>query len=190
MSGCLPVFIQMPIFIGLYRALMTDIELRQAPLLSDSIRWCSNLAAPDMLWHWENVMTFPFLFAPTGFLGPYFNVLPVITVLLFLWQQKMFMPPPTDDQSAMTQKMMKYMMFFMAFLFFKVPSGLCIYFIASSLWSICERKLLPKAQPASATVKPVTRTEKTPPAKGTANDGRNGSGKKSEKRRKKQRQKR
>jgi YidC/Oxa1 family membrane protein insertase len=40
---------------------------------------------------------------------------------------------------------MKYMMLFMGFLFFKVAAGLCIYFIASSLWGIAERKLVPPA---------------------------------------------
>ena len=44
----------------------------------------------------------------------------------------------------MQQKMMKYMMVFMAFMFYKVPSGLGIYFITSSLWPIGERLLLPK----------------------------------------------
>jgi len=43
-------------------------------------------------------------------------------------------------------KMMQYMMIFMGVLFFKVASGLCVYFIASSLWGVCERKLLPKTQ--------------------------------------------
>jgi YidC/Oxa1 family membrane protein insertase len=45
---------------------------------------------------------------------------------------------------------MKYMMFFMALMFFKVPCGLCVYFIASSLWGIAERLLLPTAAPATA----------------------------------------
>ena len=84
------------------------------------------------------------LFGETGWLGPYFNVLPIITIGLFLVQQKMFMPPATDEQSAMQQKIMTYMMIFMGLLFYKVASGLCLYFIASSLWGIGERKLLPK----------------------------------------------
>ena len=50
------MFIQLPIFIGLYRSLMVDIELRQAPLISEAIRWCSNLAAPDMLFDWSGFM--------------------------------------------------------------------------------------------------------------------------------------
>jgi YidC/Oxa1 family membrane protein insertase len=45
--------------------------------------------------------------------------------------------------------MMKYMTVFMGVLFYKVASGLCLYFIASSLWGIGERKLLPKSRPAS-----------------------------------------
>ncbi len=56
LAGCLPAFLQLPIFIGLYRSLAVDVELRGAPLISESIRWCSNLAAPDMLWHWEQYL--------------------------------------------------------------------------------------------------------------------------------------
>ena len=52
LAGCLPMFVQLPIFIGLYRALSVDIELRQAPLIP-GLRWCSNLAGPDMLLYWR-----------------------------------------------------------------------------------------------------------------------------------------
>jgi YidC/Oxa1 family membrane protein insertase len=82
-----------------------------------------------------------------------------VTIVLFLVQQKMFMPPPTDEQSAMQQKMMKYMMVFMGFMFFKVPAGLCVYFITSSLWGICERKLLPKAKPKEPVADAVLNVE-------------------------------
>jgi YidC/Oxa1 family membrane protein insertase len=148
LGGCLLVFVQTPIFIGLYRSLMVDVELRQAPLITESIRWASNLAAPDMLWNWSGVMP-AFITSGTGILGlgPYFNILPILTIGLFIWQQKMFMPPPADEQARLQQKMMQYMMIFMGVLFFKVASGLCVYFIASSLWGLCERKLLPKAGP-------------------------------------------
>ena len=59
----------------------------------------------------------------------------------------MFMPPAADEQAAMQQKIMKYMMIFMGLMFFKVASGLCIYFIASSLWGLAERRFLPKTAP-------------------------------------------
>ena len=85
-----------------------------------------------------------------GYLGPFFNVFPLITVTLFLIQQKMFTPPATDEQTKMQQQMMTYMTVFMGVMFYKVPAGLCIYFITSSLWGICERKLLPKSKPKDA----------------------------------------
>jgi YidC/Oxa1 family membrane protein insertase len=53
----------------------------------------------------------------------------------------------------MQQKMMMFMTVFMGVLFYKVASGLCLYFIASSLWGLGERKFLPKAGPASAPAK-------------------------------------
>ena len=167
MGGCLVMFLQLPIFIGLYRSLMVDVELRQAPLFSEAIRWCSNLAAPDMFYDWSWFMP-AFVVAGQGFfgLGPYFNLLPIVTVVLFLWQQKKFMPPPADEQAAMQQKIMQYMMIFMGLLFFKVASGLCLYFIASSLWGLAERRFLPKHAPATATPeppKPVREERPRPP---------------------------
>ena len=161
-GSCLLVFVQMPIFVGLYRSLGVDVELRQAPLISDAVRWCSNLAAPDMLWNWhDKVPSFV-----ESYLGPYLNVFPFLTIGLFIWQQKMFMPPPTDEQSAMQQKMMSYMSIFFGFMFYKVASGLCLYFIVSSLWGIAERKALPQAAAA------------VPPA-GPGGSGSGGSGKRS-----------
>lgn len=140
-GGCLLAFVQLPVFVGLYRSLAVDVELRQAPLFSDAIRWCSNLAAPDMLWDWSHLMP-GFV---NSYLGPFLNIFPLITIGLFIWQQKMFMPPPADEQAAMQQKMMSYMMIFIGVMFYKVASGLCVYFIASSLWGIAERKALPQS---------------------------------------------
>ncbi len=159
LSGCLPIFIQMPIFIGLYKALSLDVNLYGAPLFSRGARWCSNLAAPDMAFDWSgfwNSIGWPdFNMAGQGFLsmfclGPYLNILPVITIALFLIQQKILMPPVVGDdeqaqQQRMMRRMMNFMMIFMGFMFFKVPSGLCVYFIVSSLWGLLERKMLPKA---------------------------------------------
>jgi YidC/Oxa1 family membrane protein insertase len=141
-SGCLVMFFQVPIFIGLYRGISVDVALRQSPLIP-GLQWCSNLAGPDMALHWRGVLP-EFLAAPTGYLGPYLNILPLITVALFLVHQKLFTPPPTDEQQQMQQQIMKFMMLFMGVMFHKVASGLCIYFIASSIWGLAERLLLPK----------------------------------------------
>ena len=77
---------------------------------------------------------------------PYSRSMPILAIVLMLAQQKLFMPPATDDQSRMAQRMMKFMMIFMGFIFFKVASGLCVYFITSSIWGIVERKMLPKPE--------------------------------------------
>jgi YidC/Oxa1 family membrane protein insertase len=185
LAGCLPMFVQLPIFVGLYRSLMVDVELRQAPLVP-GLDWCSNLAAPDMLFRWDSWM--PGYFSdPTGWLGPYFNLLPLFTIALFIWQQKMFMPPPADEQAELQQKMMKFMMIFMGFMFFKVASGLCLYFIASSLWGIAERKLLPRVSHSSKPDDDQKRGE-TEPRKTLANiAGSNGNGSTTREQRRKQR---
>ena len=184
MGGCLLMLFQLPVFIGLYRGLAVDIELRQASLIP-GLNWCANLAGPDQFLRWDSF--FPpfldFLVKETGLLGPYFNVLPMFTIALFLIQQKLFMPPATDEQTAMQQKMMKFMMIFMGFLFFKVASGLCLYFIASSLWGIAERKLLPKSKtPQKPAGDPKTRP--APSASG------NGASRKAAKTKSKKKQKR
>lgn len=146
LAGCLPIFLQLPIFIGLYQALRNAVELRLAPF---PFTWIDNLAAPDALF------PLPFRVPLVGWTT--FNLLPIITVVLFVFQQKMFMPPPTDEQQAMQQKMMSWMSIFFGFLFYTVPSGLCIYFIASSLWGMAERKLLDqKAQSAPAETEPAS----------------------------------
>src|SRR5207248_1007134 len=90
------------------------------------------------------------------YLGPYFNLLPVIAVALMILQQKYTMPPAADEQAEMQQKMMKYMMVFFGLMFYKVAAGLCLYFIASSLWGFAERKLLPKKKADGAEPVPTT----------------------------------
>lgn len=142
LGGCFMMFFQLPIFYGLYKALNVDIALRDQALIP-GLQWCSNLAAPDQLFYWKDYLPF-WLADETGYLGPYLNILPLLTMVLFIAQQKLFTPPPTDDQQKFMQRMMTFMMLFMGLMFFKVPAGLCIYFITSSLWGIIERKLLPK----------------------------------------------
>jgi YidC/Oxa1 family membrane protein insertase len=73
----------------------------------------------------------------------------------------------------MQQKMMNYMMVVMGVMFFKVASGLCVYFIASTLWSLGERKLLPKIMPIKAA---DTTGGTTPPASSSGGGPSGGSG--------------
>lgn len=154
LSGCLPIFVQLPIFIGLYSALSIDVALYGASLISESVRWCNDLSAPDMLFDWSPFwerIGWPQFNTGHGVglsamfvLGPYFNLLPLVTIGLFILQQQVMMPPPTDEQQKMQRMMMNYMMIFMGFMFFRVPSGLCVYFIASTTWGLLERRFMPK----------------------------------------------
>ena len=158
LSGCLPIFIQLPIFIVLYKALTVDAGLYGAPLISSSVRWCRDLSAPDMLynwsgfWNWVGWTSFNTGQHPLA-LGPYFSLLPLLTVVLFVVQMVLTMPPPTDDQSKMQRQMMFFMMPLMGLLFFKFPSGLCLYFTVSTAWGLVERRFIPKPKP-----KPVGET--------------------------------
>jgi YidC/Oxa1 family membrane protein insertase len=177
MGSCWLVFAQMPIFMGLYYALQESIHFRLAPFL-----WIRNLAAPDMLIKWGE--SIPVISAPDNmgsflYLGPYFNLLPIIAVTLMIVQQKMMTPPPADEQQAMQQKMMKYMMIFFGLMFYKVAAGLCLYFIASNLWSLAERKLLPKKKgaTASAPASPAVRkTGTSAPARAKTRSAKGGKG--------------
>jgi YidC/Oxa1 family membrane protein insertase len=146
LGSCWIILLQMPIFMGLYFALQESIHFRLAPFL-----WIQNLSAPDMLFEWGEKI--PYISRPEDqgswvYLGPFFNILPICWVVLQLIQQKMMMPPAMDEQTATQQKMMKWMMVVIGVMFYKVAAGLCLYFIASGLWTIAERKFLPKAKPA------------------------------------------
>src|SRR5262249_53158507 len=85
LGRCLPMLMQLPIFLGLYFALQESIHFRLAPFL-----WIENLAAPDMLiWWGEHI---PWISDPDNqggmlYLGPYFNLLPVLAVSLMVVQQ-------------------------------------------------------------------------------------------------------
>jgi YidC/Oxa1 family membrane protein insertase len=162
MGGCLLVFAQMPVFLGLYYALQESIQFRLAKFL-----WIENLAAPDMLFPWPGRWKegIPFISDPANqgsflYLGPFFNLLPIIAVGFMMVQQRLTMPPATTDEQKQQQEMMKWMMPVFGLMFYKVAAGMCIYFTASSLWGLAERKLLPKNKASSSSATPST----APPA--------------------------
>jgi len=164
LGSCLPLLLQMPIFLGLYYALQESIHFRLAEFV-----WIKNLAAPDMFMWWTEKI--PWISEPDSlggflYLGPFLNLLPLAVVALMMVQQKMMTPPPVDEQQEMQQKMMKYMMIFFGIMFYKVASGLCIYYISSSLWGVAERRFLPKKKNA---VSLATATGNLTAKLGTAN---------------------
>jgi len=169
LSGCLPMLLQLPIFIGLYTGLRADIELRQAPLIAEWFPWCVDLSAPDMLFRWDSFMP-EFLISPTGWfkLGPYFNLLPIISTVCIYFAQKMSMPPPPPgndelaEQQRINQQVFTVMTFVMAMMFYNLPSGLCVYFITSTGWGMMERLILPKPKAGVPRPEPTDPPKKSP----------------------------
>ena len=115
LAGCLPVFMQLPIFIGLYRALSNSVRSAHGSVSVVRQSGCAGQSDDDVLLaaiHRKLIQP-----AAADHNG---------TVLV---PAKMFMPPATNPEMEMQQKMMSYMMIFFGFLFYHVPAGLCVYFI-------------------------------------------------------------
>ena len=128
-GGCLFIFLQLPIWIALINTFSVAIELRQTAFL-----WIGDLTQPDMLFQ------MPFALP---LLGDWFNLLPLIYVVVTLINQRM-MPKSEDPQVQAQQKMMTFMMIAFGFIFYSFASGLLIYFIISALVGIGEQKLIRK----------------------------------------------
>jgi YidC/Oxa1 family membrane protein insertase len=135
LGGCLPIFLQMPIFFGLFSALRTSFDLRQAPFFG----WITDLSRPDQLLHLG--IELPFL--PSL---EYLNVLPLLMVVLWVLQQ-MGMPKPADEQAARMQKMMMFMPVVFGLMLYNYAAGLSIYMITTSSCSILEQKVIKKLWP-------------------------------------------
>ncbi len=168
MGGCLPLFLQMPIFIALYRSLQVSVDLRMAPMHIFG-NWIDNLASPDRL--------FPFGFEVFWLEWNEFNLLPIFSIALMIVNQKLTMPPAMDEEQQAQQTAMSFSMAIIGFLFYRMPSGLCLYIITSSIWGTVERLILKKKTPdaagttvvAAATASaspppPSPKTEPAPPA--------------------------
>jgi YidC/Oxa1 family membrane protein insertase len=134
--GCLPMLLQMPIWIALYSAIYASVDLRGAPFLPF---WITDLSAPDAIVSFSS-MKVPLL----GNLQS-LNLLPILLAVGMYLQQKL-MPHPssaqgaTNPQAAQQQKMMQIMMPIMMLLFlYNAPSGLNLYIMASTFAGILEQ---------------------------------------------------
>lgn len=140
--GMLPMFLQMPIWIALYRAIYANFELRGAAFLPF---WITDLSAPDALYVFPKELIVPFL----GWHIASFNLLPVLLgVAMFLQQKLMPHSNPSaaqNDQMAQQQKMMMFMMPIMMLLFlYNAPSGLNLYIMASTFAGVFEQVVIRK----------------------------------------------
>jgi YidC/Oxa1 family membrane protein insertase len=114
LGGCLPMLVQMPIFIALYRALMSSIELRHAPFML----WIHDLSAKD----------------------PYY-VTPIVMGATMFIQQKMTPPTGMDPMQA---KMMMALPVVFTVMFINLPSGLVLYWLVNNVLTIAQQAYINK----------------------------------------------
>ena len=143
LGGCLPMFLQFPIFIGLFQALRVDFDLRHQPF----VLWMRDLSMPDQLMRLDLDTHLPFI----GVIE-YLNILPLLLIGLWITQHKV-MPQPenTGPEQERMRKMMIGMQVFFAFLFYNYASGLALYMICSSSFAIFETVVIKKVWPIDDT---------------------------------------
>ncbi|MGA2499057.1 MAG: YidC/Oxa1 family insertase periplasmic-domain containing protein, partial [Tepidisphaeraceae bacterium] len=138
--GCLPMFLQMPIWIALWSSLQSTFELRHAPFLW-GWTWMRDLAQPDRLIAFSTPSKIWLVFGYAHLDG--INILPLFLALVFWLQQKMTPKPPAmDDQQAQPQKMMQWMTLLFPLLLYNGPCGLNLYILASTTIGIFESKIV------------------------------------------------
>jgi len=130
MGGCLPILVQMPVFIALYNVLANAVELRRAGFLL----WIDDLSAPDTVGH---LFGFPI------------NPLPLVMTGTTILQQKL---TPTDPRQAMMAYMMPVVMLIF---FYSFPSGLVIYWTVNNVLQIAQQWWMNRQQSAAVPVEVV-----------------------------------
>jgi YidC/Oxa1 family membrane protein insertase len=151
--GCIPMFLQMPIWIALYAMIFFNFDLRHQPafyglfqrISGGSWSFLADLAEPDR-----------FIWSPTwtGFTVPLMghidsiNILPFILGVVFFIQQKYLTPPsatPLSPEMQSQQKIIKVMMVVLfPLMMYNAPSALALYFITNSALGILESKHIRK----------------------------------------------
>ncbi|MDE2407995.1 MAG: membrane protein insertase YidC [Xanthomonadaceae bacterium] len=109
-GGCLPVLVQMPVFLALYYVLLEAVELRQAPWI---LGWVSDLTAQD----------------------PYF-ILPLLNAAVMFLTQRL---TPAVGMDPMQQKMMQMMPLVMAVMFAFFPAGLVLYWVTNGTLGLAQQ---------------------------------------------------
>jgi len=132
LAGCLPMFVQIPIFFGFYRVLGTAIELRNSHFL-----WVTDLSQPDTVFH---IAGYPV------------NILPMFMAVTMVAQ--MSLQPKTGDPSQ--QRMMMFVPLIFIFMCYNFASALALYWTVQNVFSITQLYVTRK-RTAPAPLKPVAR---------------------------------
>jgi len=145
MSGCLPMLIQTPVFLGFFTMIRSAIELRGAHFL-----WVADLTKTDTLFVIPGVTFVPLFSTPEGL--PV-NLLPLLMVAVMVWQAHLQPPSPGMDPGS--QKMMRYIPLMFLLFFYNYSAGMALYLTVSTLAGILQTRLIRNIQPAPA-VSPLT----------------------------------
>ncbi len=124
LGGCLPMLLQMPILYAFWRMLDLPIELRHAPW----ILWVTDLSQPDT----------------SHILGMSIPILPTLMILSMFVVQRMTPMPTTDPQQ---KTMMLLMPLMMGFIFFRLASGLNLYYFVANLVGIAQQAVINRMMP-------------------------------------------
>ncbi len=175
MLSCLPMMLQMPIWIALYTSLSNNIAMRHEGFLW----WINDLTAPDALIPFSGSYSVPLIGAMMGEITS-FNLLPLLLAITMYAQQKLMsnMSPTktpslgSSDQAGQMQKQMQamapIMSIFFAFIFYNMPSGLNLYIMTSSVlgaleqWHIRKHVQQEKNKGAEAPVPPSAKSGPDP----------------------------
>jgi len=116
LGGCLPMVLQIPVFIGLFYALQSSISLRHSPFVG----WITDLSIPEVLF------TIPGLELPV-------RLLPILMGASMVVQQKL---TPMQMDPAQAKMMLIVMPVMMTVMFYQFPSGLVLYWMVSNVIAI------------------------------------------------------
>lgn len=127
LSGCLPLLFQIPVFIGLWRALYVSISMRQAPFML----WITDLSQPDKLCR-----------LPFSILGATdLHILPLLMTASWLIQS-LTQPKSPDPQARQSQKLFTFMPLIFLLVLYNMPAGLTLYWLFSTLLGIIEQLII------------------------------------------------
>ncbi len=183
MLGCLPMFLQTPIWIALYAMLYYAIELRQEHAFYGIFQMLGNwqflgdLARPDRFYVFsEDPIIFKLLLIQFDFSS--FNILPILMAGVFYINSRLTTPPAMNDQARQQQKIMRVMLFIFPVFLYAAPAGLTLYIAASTTAGIIDSYLVRrhvKAMENRGELDPTHenfrgRKEKAPPKPGSFRD--------------------
>ncbi len=140
LAGCLPIFVQIPIFFALYKVILTTIDLRHAPFYG----WIHDLSAPDP----TNLFT---LFGLIPWTPPHIMMLGIWPIMMgiTMWVQMRLNPAPADPIQA---SMFNWMPVIFTFMLGTMPAGLVIYWTWSNLLSIIQQSYIMKKNGADVNI--------------------------------------